>query len=252
MIRRTILLAALLFALGGPLEGQVVRGRVLDAAGGLPVPLAEVSLVDEAGESVAEALANANGRFLLRAPRPGHHYLYAEGMGYLASFEGPLGLDRGDTLDVEIRLQAAPFAMDSILIRAEPRSPSMELVGFYERRALGLGTFIDREAIEERAPLQITDLFRTVPGVRVVPKGGGLGRNVLASRRMTTFSTGLLCLPNLFIDGIPSDPSEIDVLVDPMDVEAVEFYSGGAQTPAQYSGSEAACGVVLIWTRRGG
>ena len=234
------------------MAAQVVRGRVLDAAGGFPIPLAQANLVNEEGREVVETVANPNGRFLLEAPEAGPYYLYAEGMGYLASLEGPLFLGRGDTLDVEFRLQASPIPMDSILVRGERESHQMRMVGFYERKAMGLGTFIEREKIEERAPRQVTDLFMTVPGIRVVPKGGGLGRNVLASRRMTTFSTGLLCLPSLFIDGIPADPSDIDSLIDPLDVEAMEFYAGGAQTPAQYSGASAGCGVVLIWSRRGG
>jgi hypothetical protein len=42
----------------------------------------------------------------------------------------------------------------------------------------------------------------------------------------------------------------IDDLVHPSLVEGIEAYSGISQLPAQYSGSESACGVVLVWTRR--
>ena len=248
-MRLRILLAVLLLMPWGSAAAQVVRGRVLDTQGDLPVPLAEAILVTEAGEEVAKAIGNVNGRFHLSAPSPGSYFLYAEGLAYFSSVEGPLWLSEGDTLDVEFRLQASPFAMDSIRIEVEPQTHQMKMVGFYERKALGLGTFIEREEIVERDPWRITDLFRTVPGIRVVPMGGALGRNVLASGRMSSFATGLLCLPTLFIDGVPSDPGEIDMLVDPFEVEGIEFYSGGAQVPAQYGGSASACGVVSIWTR---
>lgn len=66
---------------------------------------------------------------------------------------------------------------------------------------------------------------------------------------MSSFRAGPICLPTLYIDGAPSDPGEIDMLVDPFEVEGIEFYSGGAQVPAQYGGSASACGVVLTWTR---
>ena len=62
-MRRIILLFVLLLMQSGSAAAQVVRGRVLDAQGDLPVPLAEAILVTEEGQEVAKAMANVNGRF---------------------------------------------------------------------------------------------------------------------------------------------------------------------------------------------
>jgi hypothetical protein len=35
------------------------------------------------------------------------------------------------------------------------------------------------------------------------------------------------------------------------DIEAIEAYGNASRIPPQYNGSNSACGVILIWTRRG-
>ena len=107
-MRRIILLSVLLLMQSGSAAAQVVRGRVLDAQGDLPVPLAEAILVTEEGQEVAKAMANVNGRFQISAREPGSYFLYAGGLGYFSSVEGPLWVSEGDTLDVVFRLQASP------------------------------------------------------------------------------------------------------------------------------------------------
>lgn len=37
-----------------------------------------------------------------------------------------------------------------------------------------------------------------------------------------------------------------------MDIEAVEIYRGAGSVPGEFGGGDAACGAVVIWTRRGG
>jgi hypothetical protein len=38
--------------------------------------------------------------------------------------------------------------------------------------------------------------------------------------------------------------------ISPSQIEAIEYYSGSADTPAKYSGLNSTCGVVVIHTRR--
>lgn len=228
---------------------QAVRGRILDADSDIPISFAQVSLVNEEGKPVRSGLADDAGRFLLMSPTSGLFHLYAEGFGFLTGYEGPIELTPDDTLDVEIRLLASPLSMDPLEIRAEPKPRSLELVGYFDRKELGLGHFIDQDEIDQRSPRLLSDLFRTVPAFRLIPTGDPGGSVVLASRRMMTVASGL-CLPGIYLDGIPQDPGRIDQVIDPFDVEAVEIYAGGAQVPAQYSGADSGCGVVLVWSRK--
>jgi hypothetical protein len=34
-----------------------------------------------------------------------------------------------------------------------------------------------------------------------------------------------------------------------MQIEAVEYYSGGAEIPQQYNASQSGCGVLVLWMR---
>jgi hypothetical protein len=68
----------------------------------------------------------------------------------------------------------------------------------------------------------------------------------------------MICYYQLIVDGsrvysydrstttLPPDINEF--LVD--QIEAVEVYAGGAQTPAKYNATGSACGTVVIWHKR--
>jgi hypothetical protein len=43
--------------------------------------------------------------------------------------------------------------------------------------------------------------------------------------------------------------ADLNGVVSPSQIEAVELYSSAANTPVQYGGVNSACGVILIWTR---
>jgi hypothetical protein len=62
------------------------------------------------------------------------------------------------------------------------------------------------------------------------------------------------CLPRVFLDGIPvhvADTEMLDDLASPEVVEAIEFYRFAPEVPPQFQGADAACGVLVVWTRMG-
>jgi hypothetical protein len=61
------------------------------------------------------------------------------------------------------------------------------------------------------------------------------------------------CPVRYFVDGAsyPLYGQSIDVMVQVVDIGAIEVYPGGASVPPQFGGREAACGVIAIWTRQG-
>ncbi len=81
---RLCLSAAVLILAGFPaLSGaQVVRGLVRDESTGLPLRGAFVVLAEVEGTARAAVLADAQGNFLLRAPRAGRYQLSAQLIGY--------------------------------------------------------------------------------------------------------------------------------------------------------------------------
>lgn len=231
----------------GPLSAQVVRGRILEAGGNRPIPMAAVSLLTKEAVEVGSTQADQEGRFLLTPRTSNGFYLYVEALGFQPRLEGSLNLTEQDTVEVEVLLVPSPLPVEPLVVEAEARPRRLEMSGFFQRERAGFGAFIMREEIERRDPRFLSDLFRARPGFRVVSGQGGAE---LVSRRTSTFSNGGACKPLIYLDGLPMVRGAIDDLIHPSLVEAIEAYSGISQLPAQYSGAESACGVVLVWTRR--
>jgi hypothetical protein len=122
----------------------------------------------------------------------------------------------------------------------------------------GLGKFMTPEVFEQRKPRMASDLLFGIPGVNVAePTRGNGGRAVYFQR---TSSAGV-CWPMIYINrmlvspgGISSfaEPAAIDELVHAADVMAMEVYRSPAEIQPEFSGANSGCGVIVLWTRRGG
>ena len=122
-----------------------------------------------------------------------------------------------------------------------------EIAGFDQRKKMGLGYYMDRNQIERSSPISTTDLFRQVPGLTV--SWDGEGYSVQVNR---TANAGM-CPVQYYIDGSPflSVGDDIDQIVRPQDIAAIEVYKSSAETPMQFQGADGGpCGTIVIWTRR--
>jgi hypothetical protein len=81
-MKRILALLPLVGMLAAPLSAQVVRGKVLDAASGEPVPQAEVTATSLEGRGAGRARTGADGAFILDLRAPGTFRLRAERAGY--------------------------------------------------------------------------------------------------------------------------------------------------------------------------
>jgi hypothetical protein len=118
---------------------------------------------------------------------------------------------------------------------------------FEERRRAGVGEFFTREQIAERNPIHLTHLLERVPGLLV-------GTNSRVLNQRGGFDGP--CEPVYFIDGVryTDETSELPPLlmtIPPATVAGLEIYRSVAHLPRQYAVTGAACGAILIWTRRG-
>ncbi|MGH7632999.1 MAG: carboxypeptidase-like regulatory domain-containing protein, partial [Gemmatimonadaceae bacterium] len=67
---------------------------------------------------------------------------------------------------VQVAQQLAP-----VLVRGTARAYGDQMEGFYNRRAHRSGHFITRGDIEQAQPSRLTDMFRTIPGIRLGSTG---------------------------------------------------------------------------------
>lgn len=213
-----------------------LMGRVVNAAGA-PVKGARVDVVGTAGA----ALTNENGEFAVSNLPSGTQVLVARQLGF-APVEVNVELSARAPKRVEILMKDPARVLQPVLVKAA-REEGLDKVGFNRRLKSGLGHFLTTEQIEERNPVYLSDLFRTMPGLRVTNNGGQM--TVESSRGYGT------CV-NYYLDGSPWQSlyaGDLDQLVPPNEIAAVEVYNGSS-TPAEFQQpGQSSCTSVVMWTR---
>jgi hypothetical protein len=121
------------------------------------------------------------------------------------------------------------------------------LQDFEARRRTGHGKFFTREQIARRNPMQLSFMLDGLPNLLVDPDG-----------RVRNQRGGLrgACEPTYFVDGVRIN-AEIEGapplnMIPPETVAGMEVYRNVPEIPLQFGGSQAMCGVIVIWTKRGG
>jgi hypothetical protein len=150
-----------------------------------------------------------------------------------------------------IAMDEAGRRLAGVTVAASGRR-AMWMDDFARRQQAGLGSFITRAEIERRNPSQAYQMLFGVPGIQVNTRDG---------RPRTLYpGTAGECEPRTFVDGalfadppgIPRPPGPL-ALIPPTEIEAIEVYPRASGVPAEFGGSTGgACGVIVIWTRKGG
>jgi hypothetical protein len=240
-----------------------LNGRVLEDASEQPVAEATVILQDGRGRDLQRQITDAEGNFVFVVTGKGPVRLRAERIGYRRATTAPFHFEDYTVFSVEVRLDVSAVLLAPLTIVARSRSgPSPTLAGFERRREVGHGWFLSREDIVRRNASRATDLLTSAPGVWLQNPRGGSRRAVYMDR------SGARCPAQLFIDGFhvnrpmgglpgrrgqnASDTIFLDELVHPDAIEGIEVYQGLGRLPSDFVTRENVCGVVAIWTRRGG
>lgn len=179
----------------------------------------------------------------------------ARRLGYQENRTPFLWFDEYASFDLEIRLDREAILLAPLEVVARQRARSIVLAGFRHRSERGLGWYFDREEIERLRPSRVTDLLRHVPGVNLVSSGSGMQRVASVGR-----ARGRNCSAQVFIDGMlvnggigqETGGVPIDNYVSPASLEGVEVYRGSSTVPAEFLNDGSPCGVIVLWTRRGG
>lgn len=264
-----------------PAWAQVIRGRVLEAETNKPVAGARV-MAHLAGDTVGLlGISDDDGRFEVRLPVPGAYVVDVARLGYRPQHRGPLDLQTGQVTSLSVILPVVPVTLDPVTVQAQVNATMLQQVGFYGRMRSDFGHFITRDQVESRRAHRASDLLRAIPGVGIMPDRLHPGQ-VRIQMRGSHLSNGGLCSPRVFVDGLvairgdarppgrsgnqanneeerlygddPRAPEpELDDVVRPEDIEAMEIYRSASQVPAEFGGNSmfTRCGVIVIWTRRG-
>ena len=251
-------------------QGEL-QGRVLADSGRRTLANAEVS-IPKLG---LNARSDSSGRYRLQQVPRGDHLVVTRAVGFkpdsvIAEFDGDEALVRDLTLMPSLRSLAE--------VRVEAKSEPVlrgQLAAYEDRKARGIGHFLNRELFENEQRRLSDVLNARVPGL-TIQRGNG-ARAWASSGRATSntkcalckidkaevldkydIATGapLACYMDVYLDGAmvysSANASQMPLFnlnrLAPQSIQAIEVYASTSQIPSQFVRTGAGCGVMVIWT----
>ena len=219
----------------------VVRGEVVDDTG---APIDNVLV--EVPQLGLRSTSDSRGRYVIPRITEGRQLVTVRRLGY-TPFDTTLVIRAGAILDQRHVLERVTTLaeVNTTAARAWARE-------FDEHRRIGLGQFLTREELAKRESQRLGDIVSMMRGARMLRSGQ---TNTYLSSPVTT-SLSRPCYAHVWLDGMPmylGRPGEplynLNELIV-MQIEAIEYYAGPADTPAKYNNLGANCGVLVVHTRR--
>ncbi len=251
------LCAVLVAALAAPDAGlaqSLLRGTVREDSSGRPLAGVEVLVMG----TPRRVTTDAAGRFAFAAPPAGRRIVLFRALGYRPVHQWVL-LGLADTVVANALMVPAPVELAPIEVTGRADGPpGTGLDGFAERKRLGLGLHFDSTDLMRRGSMRLGQFL-----------GGGTRTFRAASARKPGPMGGdELCFSSVYLDGAqlyrspgpairggagsgppPEEAPDLNQF-EVAALAAVEIYRGAAEVPVEYGGASAACGVILLWSRR--
>ena len=235
LFARTLLLSRI--DSGAKVGNATVTGRVvLEGAPTNAGSRVEVVGTDQVG------LTNDKGEFTMTKLPSGSQVLLARHLGFGAQTVA-VDLNSREPQRVTIKLPKFVAMIEPVVVNAR-RAANLDRVGFSQRQKSGQGFYIGPDKLKDRHATFLTDILRTVPGLRVSSSPDG---DVVSSSR----SAGGNDCVRYYVDDMPwqsAEPGDINQFVNANEVVAVEVYQG-SNVPAQYSRGMGSCTTIVLWTR---
>ena len=209
-----------------------IAGRLLDAGTRAPIAAALVSIpaLD------VSTLTTTDGAFHLVVPA-GSHTFEIRHIGY-GTRTTEVEARADGTLSLEFHIEPAAIEVAPLEVNVEWRPSYLEQVGFYERRALGIGRFYDPEDIRRG-------------GDPLIVGWRNMSERILNLNRV---SSAGLCTPQILIDGRRDRVGFMTGLayhrIGGVEVHGEPHKVPGLEPLIRAGGEDGYCPTVLIWTRQ--
>ncbi|HEV7588005.1 MAG TPA: carboxypeptidase regulatory-like domain-containing protein [Longimicrobium sp.] len=220
-------LAALAAAAPATAQRATLKGQVVDATSGQPIPAAVVEVMPRH----EKALTDAQGRFTVRTTL-GEHVIVADALGF-GSAMTPVELADAE-VEVQVALAKDPVMLERIVAtasrlesrrRAYPRP--VRVLNATEIAASGAPDI--SMLVRERLGVYFTECSRFAPGLalatsqRLDPFAGASGY------MGCVYSRGGAVHSSIYVDEVRMPDTGILALYSPQEVAAVEVYHNGEQ-----------------------
>ncbi len=240
----------------------ILVGRILVDSSGAPLPGIEVLLK----QTSFRTRSDTAGRFVLAGLPQGSGVVLFRGIGWRPVRLQVLLTDR-DTARADVRMIRDITQLEPIAVNEEPKRPrGIGVEAFEERRRMGFGKFIDPVELARIPDRHLSDLLGAIPGISVVaPPACTRSRTAdcaLSRAQRVAISGrsfGKRCFLEVRLDGIVvsegGDAMRWEDAFDLSELNAgqlmgVEVYRSAGEIPAEFNSTRAACGILVIWTKR--
>jgi hypothetical protein len=132
------------------------------------------------------------------------------------------------------------FMLPEVVVQARAEVLQPRYIDFERRRLRKLGAFLRWDDLKKQNYSSVGDALRSVRGVRIQCDQSRFECAAVMSRTPN-------CHPSWYIDGIQVHSFQENTPI--RDIYGIEVYRGTGEIPAEYGGSNSACGVIVMWTK---
>lgn len=233
---RAVIACLAMVGLPSGMSGQaVLKGRVMDSETGQRVQGARISFSRGASAMVSDSM----GEFVSAPLRAGDERVTVQILGYGQLVTVVAVPDTG-ILERTFSLDFTGDRLPAVAIQARAEALMPRYSEFEQRRLRGVGAFLRWDEMQRRNFGSVGDALRTVRGVRIHCNQQTFECHAVMVRTPQ-------CEPVWVIDG--TEAQSFHENTPARDVYGIEVYRGPGEIPGEYSGSNAACGVIVMWTK---
>lgn len=232
---RQALLAAFLGLALGPTQAlaqATLRGRVIDSEIGQPIAGATVRIRRD-----APLTTDSLGRFESRDLAEGEAEIAIQVIGY-ARGAFWIRIPPSGEVNREFALDFTGARLPAVVVEARAEKLERRYVAFEQRRHRKMGAYLRWD--ELTAYSSVGDALRSIRGVRI-------RCNQQTFECFAYMTRSPQCQPTWWVDGVEVHSFHENTSI--RDVYGIEIYRGAGEIPAEFTGSNAGCGVIVLWTK---
>ena len=234
-LQHAALLALLLLPSAAAAQATgTLKGRIVDSETGEPVAEAIVRI-----RGMAPATADSQGRFEIAGIPAGPAQVTIQALGY-STEQLKLPVAAGQVLERQFSLDFNGESLPDVVVTARATKLVPRYAAFEARRERGLGAYLRWDDIKKKNFNTVGDAARSVRGVKM----NCIQAEYECYLRMARTPN---CPPEWWVDGVNVRSFTENTPI--RDVYGIEIYRGPGEVPGEFSGSNAGCGVIVIWTK---
>jgi hypothetical protein len=216
-------------------QGASLKGRILDSELGEVIAGAIVR-VRPGGEPIT---VDTSGKFEVTGLKPGTIEVAVQAVGF-QSRSWKFTVREGQVLTQDFPMEFTGEKLPDLVVTARAVKLAPRYADFERRRERGVGAFLRWDDIKKKNFNTVGQAMRSIRGVRLDCDQQEFECFVKMARTPN-------CLPAWYVDGVQVQLFHENTPI--RDVYGLEIYRGPSEVPGEFTGSAAACGVLVVWTK---